>query len=282
MTITHFGGEWTAQKLEILKQYLDSYTTALKDQPFNLIYIDAFAGSGFWRPRSSYGAEDYDDYRELLKGSAALAIDVSDRSFDRLVFVERDPERSQSLSELRTANGHRNISILNEDANEALPRLCRRLRASDRAVVFLDPYATEVSWDTIEVIARTKKIDCWILFPLMAVTRLSPTENEPSESDAARLDRVFGGSEYWRGVYSPSLQFSLFDEERPLQRESGNSQFAENYRLRLESVFERVAPTSRTFVNSKNTPIFELFFAASNRSGAPIAVRIANHILQNW
>ena len=282
MTITHFGGEWTAQKLEILKQYLDSYTTALKDQPFSLIYIDAFAGSGFWRPRSSYGTEDYDDYRELLKGSAALAIDVSNRPFDRLVFIEKDPERSQSLTELRVANEHRDISIINEDANQALPKLCSEMRARDRAVVFLDPFATEVSWDIVEAIARTQKIDCWILFPLMAVTRMSPTESEPSESEAVQLDRVFGGREHWQGVYSPSPQLPLFGGERPLQRESGSSQFAENYRVRLESAFESVAPTRRTFLNSMNTPIFELFFAASNRRGAPIAVRIADHILRNW
>ena len=41
-----FGGEWTREKLDILAAYLDAYTTALKNQPFNLWYVDAFAGSG--------------------------------------------------------------------------------------------------------------------------------------------------------------------------------------------------------------------------------------------
>ena len=46
MTTPVFGGSWTQEKLNILRGYLDAYTTALKDQPFKLIYIDAFAGSG--------------------------------------------------------------------------------------------------------------------------------------------------------------------------------------------------------------------------------------------
>ena len=40
------GGKWTIDKLDILERYLDAYTTALKNQPFKLMYIDAFAGTG--------------------------------------------------------------------------------------------------------------------------------------------------------------------------------------------------------------------------------------------
>ena len=41
-----FGGQWTLEKLGILKRYLDAYTTVLKNQSFRLIYVDAFAGEG--------------------------------------------------------------------------------------------------------------------------------------------------------------------------------------------------------------------------------------------
>ena len=50
MATSSFGGPWTEQKLEILRRYLDAYTTALKGQGFQLIYIDAFAGAGAWLP----------------------------------------------------------------------------------------------------------------------------------------------------------------------------------------------------------------------------------------
>ena len=34
MTSQSFGGDWTGQKLQILKRYLDEYTTVLKNQRF--------------------------------------------------------------------------------------------------------------------------------------------------------------------------------------------------------------------------------------------------------
>ena len=57
--MTTFGGSWTQEKLNILSGYLEAYTTALKSQPFQLIYVDAFAGEGSWRPGSEYATEDY-------------------------------------------------------------------------------------------------------------------------------------------------------------------------------------------------------------------------------
>ena len=41
-----YGGPWTIEKLNILETYLDAYTTALKNTSFQLMYIDAFAGTG--------------------------------------------------------------------------------------------------------------------------------------------------------------------------------------------------------------------------------------------
>ena len=68
MVGTSFGGEWTQEKLDILHRYLDAYTTALKDQNFRLIYVDAFAGEGYYEPKSAAFNEDYSEFRELVKG----------------------------------------------------------------------------------------------------------------------------------------------------------------------------------------------------------------------
>ena len=248
MTITTFGGKWTKDKLEILGRYLDAYTTALKNQSFNLIYVDAFAGTGSWNPKSGYSEEEYEDFRDLLKGSASIALDVQDRPFDRLVFIERDAQRSESLQLLRSEHRDRRIEVINSDANAVLPGICTAMAANDRSVVFLDPYATEVSWETIEAIADTGKIDCWILFPLMAISRMMPRNNEPTEALSTQLDRIFGGREHWQDFYTSSKQLSLLGDELPLQREVGSSQIADFYRKRLKSVFQLMAPTSRVFL----------------------------------
>ena len=284
MTPTPFGGDWTQDKLRILALYLDAYTTALKAQPFQLVYVDAFAGTGAYHPGSSYSSEDYGDFRELHEGSPRIALGITDKPFDRFVFIEKDPVRSQSLQRLIRENPNRNIEISTFDANYVLPRFCDTLGPNERAVVFLDPYATQVSWSTVERLAKTLKIDCWILFPLMAIARMMPRYNEPLEALARQLDRIFGNRDHWEDFYqvAQQQQLPMFTDAPAQERIIGSDQIAGRYRERLESVFEKVAPTSRTLNNSKNSPMFELLFAASNPRGASIAVRIANHILENW
>ena len=275
-----FRGPWTREKLDILKRYLDAYTTALKDTRFNLIYVDAFAGSGTWRSEIGYMPDDYDDFEEVHLGSAGLALEVDDRPFDQLLFIEKDPARSLELERMRLDNWERSIAVRNGDANEELPLFCRNMGSYDRAVVFLDPFATEEQWSTVEVIAETQKIDCWILFPLMAIARLMPRDNEPPSAHAARLDLVFGGRQHWEDFYQPQPQLSLFGDTN-VERLGGSDQIAFRYQQRLREAFTRVAERSRRLHNTKNSPLFELFFAAGNPNGAPIAVRIANHILNH-
>ena len=281
MTDRSFGGPWTQEKLQILSLYLDKYTTALKNQRFRLIYVDAFAGEGTWLPGSAYTA-DYDDFRELHRGSPRIALETRDKPFDKLILVEKDPQRCQTLGELRSEYPGRDIEILNEDANAALPAFCPNLKENDRAVVFLDPFATEVSWHMVKGLARTQKVDCWILFPLSAIARMMPRENEPSPELANRLDWIFGGREHWQILYSASTQMSFFEEEFGQKRVGDSRQIALQYRKRLESIFAQVAPSGRVLRNAKNSPIFQLVFAASNPKGAPIAVRIARHIIDHW
>ena len=282
MDSNSFGGPWTRDKLEILRLYLDAYTTALKKQPFNLIYVDAFAGPGTWSPRTGYELDDYGDFIDLHQGSPKIALEVQDKAFDKFVFIEINPELSKQLKMLQIEHPHLDIEVVTGDANEELPRFCNEMKDFDRAVVFLDPFNTEVAWDTVEAVALTKKIDCWILFPRMAIARLMPRNNPPTPDLANRLNGIFGGRQYWEGLYDPSLQLSFFEDEARWERQYGSQEIAARYVKRLESVFEKVAPTRRTLRNSKDSPMFELFFAAGNQNGAPTAIRIANHILTKW
>ena len=205
-------------------------------------------------------------------------IDPSTSSFSS----KRIRNVSSHLGVLRSEFPCRDIEILNEDAREALPTFCNNLEVNDRAVVFLDPFATEVSWQMLERLARTLKVDCWILFPLSAIARMMPRENEPSPELAHRLDLIFGGREHWQDLYSDSTQMSFFEEEPGQRRVGGSSGIALQYRRRLMSVFAQVAPSGRVLRNAKNSPIFQMIFAASNPRGAPIAVRMAKHIIDHW
>lgn len=277
-----FGGPWTQEKLEILRSYLNAYTTALKNQPFNLMYIDAFAGSGWYQTQDSDSANQYEDFDRLRAGSANIALEIDNKPFDHLIFIEKEPNFVDSLQALEQQHSGRRIEVIRGDANEELPLICSNMRGNDRAVAFLDPYATEVNWETVVAIANTKKIDCWILFPLSALTRMMDRDKKPNEELSAHLDRALGEQSHWQEqLYAPSIQQSLLDDEEIVAREPQN-RIAALYKKQLVTVFHAVAPTSRPLRNSQNSPMFELMFAASNPVGAPLAIQIANHILKRW
>ena len=272
-----FGGQWTIEKLDILEKYLDAYTTALKNQPFKLMYIDAFAGTG----EINLLHED-EDAQAFIEGSARRALRIAGKPFDRLIFVEKDPQRYARLDSLRKENRGRDIRTENADANSYLRNLRENWR-SWRGVLFLDPFATEVEWATIEKIAGFNALDTWILFPVSAISRMLPTSRVPddiSDKWANRLTRIYG-DESWRGLYSPNPQQSLFGDEL-IERDPGVDGITKIYKDKLKSLFgQRYLETSKIFMNSKNRPLFEFMFCVGNPRGARIAKDIADYILKS-
>ena len=272
-----FGGDWTVKKLDVLKRYLDSYTTALKGQHFRLVYIDAFAGDGtvkFETPDS--------EFRSVVDGSARLALEVKDKQFDRLVFVEQDGERCEELRKLQDHYSNRRVDIVQADANTFLQRLDLN-RFAWRGVLFVDPFATQVEWATVQTIASFEALDMWLLFPLSAIARMLPRSRSPGDIDSAwasRLTRIYG-DESWRGLYQESRQQLLFgtpQEERP----PGVDGLLEIYKRNLEHAFgARLLEKSVTLKTANNSPLFELIFCVGSPSGIGPAKNIASHILKH-
>ena len=228
-----FGGSWTQEKLGILEHYLDAYTTALKNRSFKMVYIDAFAGTGY----VEIPPQDNKDMQEFIQGSASIALDIRDKPFDRLIFVERDKARYRELKRLEEQSPQREIRIINSDANQYLMRL-QEDWDQWRGVLFLDPFATEVAWSTIERIAGFKALDTWILFPVSAITRMLPRSRLPDEIDprwATRLTTVFG-DDSWRELYQERQQQSLFGEPG-VERDPGSHGLLPIYQKQLRKLF---------------------------------------------
>ncbi len=292
-----FGGDWTSAKLEVLAKYLAAYTTAQKDKPtperpFRKAYIDAFAGTGYRTMRREHDEgmasstllfPDLADGapQQLLDGSARLALRVQPR-FDRYIFIERDAERCRQLEELKTEfpDLASDIRVERGDANAEIQKICASDWSSHRAVLFLDPYGMQVEWQTIKVIAKTKAIDLWLLFPLgIGVSRLLTRSGEIPESWRARLDTLLGTKDWYDEFYRVEHKADLFgnDEERVVK--ATNQTIARYFNRRLESIFPGVAKPG-VLRNSSNNPLYLLCFAAGNARGAPIALKIANHLLK--
>ena len=301
-----FGGDWTRDKLSILKDYLTNYTTVLKKKPFTLIYIDAFAGSGRFSlrhqaepsgpylfdetkgqgperiavtsQRSSVRGED-SEFLEFLDGSTRIAAGITDRPFDELVFIEKNRARSDQL--IDRFHDPR-IAVHNSEANTFLQNLDRNW-ASHRGVLFLDPFGTQVEMRTLRRIASMEALDTWILFPVGTIARLLPRKLEANPSAAPYAERLISvfGDDSWKNLYRRSDQSTLFGPEEYI-REKGHSQILELYMEKLEQIFgDRLLSKTRPLKNSRNSTLFEFIFCAGNPSGIGPAHRIADHIIRH-
>ena len=284
-----FGGSWTEKKLEILKKYLDAYNKALKNQPFNRVYIDAFAGTGYrqrrkhqYKIRGFFEELEQDESMKFLKGSAKLALEASP-SFHRYIFIESEANKINELKKLQKEHPEKakHIEIVRSDANEFIQYYCNNEDwANTRAVLFLDPFATEVEWVTIEAIAKTRCIDVWILFPLMAVNRL--LAKDPKKISYDCLNRIFGTQDWFENFYTTRTLDDIFGKPMEIICKACNfNRIGEFYKERLKTIFSGVAEKPKIFYNSRGSALFHFFFAAGNPNGAPIAIRIAEYLMRN-
>jgi len=287
-----YGGPWTRIKLDALRAYLQFYTTALKGQPFELWYVDAFAGSGDQVIESVAGGlfegEATYSVDRRLDGSAKIALDIVP-SFDRLVFIEDNPKRYSALLTLKAANPDRRIDCYRADANALVRAICDsedwrvpRGERRVRAVVFLDPYGMQVEWGMLEAIRGTRAVDLLYLFPIGAVLRQAAKNlNKVDSSKEKALNRIYGGSSWRDEWYRASPQGDLLHGPPTLLRKATRGQIELGFKQKLEALFPYVSP-SLPLLTRRGAQLYSLFLAISNDSPAAIALakRVVNSILR--
>ena len=282
-----FGGEHTRRKLDVVAKYLSAYVTVMKKQDFRLFYVDGFAGSGASAPKSELQkAEDPTLFPsgDVLEGSPIRALGV-EPPFDHYVFIDKNEENVRALSGLNEQFPDRNIEILHGDANERLREFCERLAREhlDRAVVFLDPFGLSVSWETIELIAETKKVDLWYLVPVDGMSRQIKDDGSFLPG-AAKIDQLWG-STAWRtkAVRRTDTSGDLFGSvDERLEKIAKAKQFSEMFRDHLKDAFAGGVSKAYLPLGRGRRHDFSLMFACANPSPAAsqAAMRIANHILR--
>ena len=269
-----WGGSWTGVKLTILGEYLKTYTTILKKQSFHLTYFDAFAGTG------AVEIERDADEALFLAGSPVIALEVDNKPFDSFVFVEHKRARAEQLRQtIQRFDAAARAQVIVGDANAELRKFCHNMGQYDRAVVFLDPFALDVEWQTVEAVATSHKCDTWILFPISALLRTLPVDHQPVGEEATAAMRVFG-DDSWTSLYRSAVQLSLSGEQVERRtRNRGIDQAVRLYAEKLHGVFYDVAKQGGVLKNSKNSPLFVFMFAAGNKAGAERAIPVASHII---
>jgi three-Cys-motif partner protein len=289
----HCFGPHTDDKLAVLRDYLQAFASALKNQGFVLVYIDAFAGSGGRTdvlPVLPLLDGDAEPQSVDVPGSARLALEVRP-PFDRLYLIEQDPGRYAALESLAAEFPQQKIGRYRGDANDIVQKICRSLHWKGsrdvprgmRGVIFLDPFGMEVNWSTVQAVAETQSLDLWYFFPLMGLYRQAA--NSAPSIDATKRDRLNSvlGTDDWERLWygTPYGERDLFENPETAVRTASIDAIERYVKKRLRSVFKgTVLDPFR--IHMGHTPLASLFFAVSNPHPKAIALatKIASHILR--
>lgn len=283
-------GPWAKEKLAALSRYLDFYTKVLKKTPWwRKVYFDAYAGggravirrtatSGPGDPNQVALLEDFapidPEERELIDGSPRVALSIPN-SFDRYVFVDPDPARAAELRALKAESG-KSVDVLELTASAGVDWLLsqRISKKTHRGVAFLDPFGANLDWDSVQKLAATGLFEVFVNFALdMAIVRMLTNSAELPPTWIDRLDRYFGGRQWFDEVYhKPEGLFGLGGLEKRLDY---RERLLELYRSKLRDAFGYVS-TPRLIRNTRGAPLYYLLWAGPNKKG----LEGADHILK--
>lgn len=266
-----FGGEWTKQKLDVLEDYLNFYMTALKNMKFKKIYIDCFAGSG---------EIEFAD-KSKIEGSTIMSLNLNNK-FDEYHFIEKNKKNFRELQKIATCHSELKIHVYNEDCNEALPKIINKIDwKSSRGVLFIDPYATQLDYNTLKIISNTKGIDVWYLFPFHAINRILKKDKNINEEWKNVLNRCLGDSSWENSLYYESNQLNLFQN---IEYEKVSTEDVQRFICKkMKEVFPYVSENYLVLKNSKNSPLFLLFLLISNPNPKAIGLvkKVEKYILSD-
>jgi three-Cys-motif partner protein len=276
-------GPWAKEKLDALREYLNFYTTVLKNQGRWLkgtFFVDAFAGPGLSKVRkktkaaSLFFPEEEPEQEEYLKGSPRVALEITN-PFSSYLFIDNDKQRVAELEALKKEHAATaNIEVKKGDANDEIQKwLASGINwKHHRGVLFLDPFGTQLSWATIEALAKTGALEVIINFPLgMAINRMLPKDGDVPDGWQMSLDTLFGSPDWRKIVYHDGQD--LFGPKQRKAKDTSDKLLAW-YRERLKKLFGHVS-TPRLIENTRGNPLYYLIWAGPHATG----LKGANHIL---
>lgn len=280
-----FGGIWTRKKVAVLKEYLRFYVTALKNQPFTLHYADAFAGTGKHTPSKQANQQELID-QEDFSGSATAALEL-EPGFDVYHFNDLSDHHTAELKKIAAGFAKKNINITTSDANAFVPEFCNGLAGSDRAVLLLDPYSTQLDWQSLDHVSRSQKVDLWLLFPISVILRMTPTDGDRIRPEWKHtLDRLLGDNGWESSLYKPietPVTADLFNHPIPERTQRINVEELEQWVTnRLQQLFAFVARP--VLLKNNGSPLFLFYFAVSNpeKKAWGLAQKAATHIIKKF
>ncbi len=266
-------GYWSEVKLDIIKEYAAAYSkilTAQRTPRLYHLYIDAFAGAGLHRSRTS---------GDFVPGSPTNALLVSP-AFREYHFIDLDEQKVTALETMATQR--KDVHVYPGDCNQVLLEQVLPQAKWDnyrRALCILDPYGLHLDWKVIAEAGRMRSVEIFLNFPVADINRnvLWRDRTGVAQEQVERMNMYWGDDSWKQAAYKPSSQMALWGP--PGEDKASNEEIAIAFRKRLKDVagFSNV-PEPIAMRNSQNAVVYYLYFASQK----PVAEDIVRDIFNKY
>ncbi len=203
-----------------------------------------------------------------MAGSADRALNV-DPPFSRYMFIDSRKKCVAALQERFMSNPYaERVRYLTGDANQHVQEICAKGQwRGKRGVMLLDPFGSQVCWETIEAAAATKALDLWYLFPAgLGVFRQIGRDGTFDPTHEESITRLFGTDEWKSAFLKPSAQGDLFGENARQEKIVTPESAALFMIKRLKTVFQGGVMEEMIPLGKHAYPFYYLLFAWANPS----------------
>lgn len=254
-------GFWTKQKLDVLSEYLDAFTTASKYRARGTtVYLDLFAGEA----ENRLGLTG-----SIIEGSPLRALRARP-PLTKIVLFELPAKAVALEHELRRQFPDRDFQVWPGDCNDTIDDALAELRALNLrwapTFALIDQQGPDVRWETLMKLADHKrgskyKTELWMFFGHALLPRALGVK-VPNEEFARLVDRMLGTTT-WREAYHARRRGEL--DGREFRDELLNWM-----RWRLEEELGYSHTHSFELRNTQNQVIYSMIFATDNPAGNKI------------
>lgn len=262
--MARYWGFWTRGKLELLRRYLDAFTTTTKNKSTERIYFDIFGGQPENRERLT------DD---VLDGSARIALSIGDPPFTRLRFFELEPYANRLKGALRSDFSDRDFEVVSGDCNITIGPALKSLAHFNWAPTFalVDPNGPDTHWSTLDALAKFKRSDrpkteIWLLLAAGMFIRMLPRDGSVRHEDADRLTEMYG-TDRWKAIYAARVAGQLTPGD-------ARDEYVNLMRWRMENVLGYKWTHPLEVFNEQGSSIYHMVFATDHDLGTKIMTNL--------
>lgn len=241
---------WSLHKLNFLYRLLDIFSCGMKAKFPVINFINLFCGPGVMLDEST---------KQYYQGSPLVSLNLP-YPFTHYYFCDSESTYIKAL-QTRTQAHASKISFYLEDANEAVHTIVSDIHHRSSSwktlnLAFMDQYAFELHWDTVESLSRAGKMDLLIFYPESAINRNIEIFSKVGQGTA--MDSFFG-SEKWRSILTQKPGVRPCELQRDL---------LDFYHDNLCSLgYRRSDPYEPPIKGHKNSILYRLLFASKHDLG---------------